>query len=168
MRTINAVLSGAASPADDLPDAEGQAKFVRDWLVKDALADLMSKDQEGTTGILALHDLVKGMPRPTQKATTEEYAIFDEATGAVAAVAGLVQEGSADVNQVSALRALMSESVQSESAKALSSLFETRYWQERVQSFWEFAVDEVMIGPQMSEVMAGLESGSSETIFTKA
>ena len=167
-RSIIAVLSavrGAASPADDdLPDAEGRAKLVRDWLVKDALADLMSKGQEGVTGILALHDLVKGMPRPTQKATTEEYAIFDEATGAVAAVAGLVQEGPADVNQVSALRMLMSENAHSESGKALSSLFETRYWQERVQSFWEFAVDEVMIGPQMSEVMAGLESGSSETV----
>ena len=164
LRSIIAVLGSAVSPADDLPDAEGRAKFVRDWLVKDALADLMSKNQQGTTGILALHDLVKDMPQPTQKATTLEQAIFDEATGAVAAVAGLVQEGPADVNQVSALREMMSENAESESAKSLSSLFETRHWQERVQSFWEFAVEEVMIGPQMSQVIAGLESSNSETV----
>ena len=166
LRSITAVLSGnssAVSPADDLPDAEGRAKLVRDWLVKDALADLMSKNQEGTTGIVALHDLVKGMPQPPQQATTAEKAIFDEATGAVAAVAGLVQEGPADVKQLSALRVLMSDNAQSESTKSLSSLFETRYWQEHVQSFWEFAVDEVMIGPQMSEVIAVLESSSADS-----
>lgn len=164
--SITAVLS---QNGDDtfLRDPLDRAKFVRDWLVKDALADLMSKNEQGIAGILALYELVQGKPQPTEQATDKEKAIYDEATGAVAALAGLVQEGPATVNQLSALRALMSQDVQSESALSLSSAFEAAYWQERVKSFWEFAVDEVMIGPQMSEVIEGLKSSTSEVVGEK-
>ena len=83
----------------------------------------------------------------------------------MAALAGLVQEEPADVKQFGALRALASsceQDAQTVSAKSLTSAFEAPYWQERVKAFWECAVDEVVIGPQMSEVMVKLNRGSRE------
>ena len=163
LRSITAALGNNAD--DTFPQSgEARAKIVRDWLVKDALADMMSKNEEGSAGILALHDLVQGLPQPTEEATTLERATFDEALGAVAAVAGLVQDAPAAMNQLDALRLLISEGAQSESALALRSLFETAYWQVLLQNFWEFAVEEVMIGPQMLEVIEGLKSSSPEVV----
>ena len=50
VRSITAVLSKGVD--ETFPrDAVGRAKFVRDWLVKNALADLMFKNKEGTVGI---------------------------------------------------------------------------------------------------------------------
>ena len=85
-------------------------------------------------GFVALYELVKGKPQPTEQATDEEKALYDEATGAVAALAGLVQEEPADVKQLSALRALASQDARTISVQSLTSVFEAPYWQEHVNN----------------------------------
>ena len=52
-RSITAVLSKGADEAFPR-DAVGRAKFVRGWLVKDALADLMSKNKSGSVVICGI------------------------------------------------------------------------------------------------------------------
>ena len=95
---------------------EDRAGIVRDWLVKDALADLMAKNEKGVEGILELHRLVQDKPSPFEDAAPQAFSLYKEAVGAVAGLAGLVQEDPVGMEQFEALRALTAQDEQTQSA----------------------------------------------------
>ena len=77
--------------------------------MKDALADLMAKNEKGAEGILELCRLVQDKPSPFEDAAPQAFSLYKEAVGAVAGLAGLVQEDPVGMEQFEALRALTAQ-----------------------------------------------------------
>ena len=142
---------------ESLFTGEVKASLAADYVIKDALAVLMSEGAAGVEEIRRLVAALAKLPLPSGGADSPAAKM----SSAIQAISALVLREAIISSHVAAVRELGT------TAPALASFLEQPFWQGKIDAFWSTAADEVCAGTQMDKVMVGLSSADAAEV-TKA